>query len=102
VARGLKPNGAKGQYQIRVNASHNGQTASISIAQTNAILTASGTAASTSVLSTKLIVVLAAVGAAAAAGGAYYATHSGGTTQIPVAPPGTTIAAGAGSVGPPR
>src|SRR4029077_3347271 len=38
VARGFRPNGAKGQYQIRVNASHNGQTASIAITQTNAIL----------------------------------------------------------------
>src|SRR5258707_19056 len=28
VARGFHPNGVKGQMQIRVNASHNGQTAS--------------------------------------------------------------------------
>ena len=99
VARGLKPNGVKGQYQIRVNASHNGQTASISITQTNAILSASGAAAG-GAISGKLIAVLAVVGAAAA-GGAYYATHNGGTTPIP-ATPGTTITAGTGSVGPPR
>uniref|UniRef100_Q02BY4 Carboxypeptidase regulatory-like domain-containing protein n=1 Tax=Solibacter usitatus (strain Ellin6076) TaxID=234267 RepID=Q02BY4_SOLUE len=100
VARGLKPNGVKGQYQIRVNASHNGQTASISITQTNAILSANG-ATSSSAISGKLIAVLAVVGAAAA-GGAYYATHNGGgATPVPPTS-GTTISAGAGSVGPPR
>ena len=99
VGRGLKPNGVKGQYQIRVNASHNGQTASIAITQTNAILSASG-AASSSAVSGKLIAVLAVVGAAAA-GGAYYATHNGGGAN-PTVTPGATITAGAGSVGPPR
>jgi hypothetical protein len=101
VGRGLKPNGVKGQYQIRVNASHNGQTASVSITQTNAILSATGTTASSSAISGKLIAVLAVVGAAAA-GGAYYATHNGGGTNPVPAVPGTTIAAGTGTVGPPR
>jgi hypothetical protein len=101
VARGFRPNGLKGQYQIRVNASHQGQTASTSINQTNAVVAASGAATAGAGLSGKLIAVLAVVGAAAA-GGAYYATHSGsGTTSAAIAP-GTTIAAGAGSVGPPR
>ncbi len=68
VARGLKPNGIKGQCQIRVNASHGGQNASVSITQTNAVLSATGAAA-----------VLAVVGAAAAGGA--YATHSGGATR---------------------
>ena len=67
VARGFRPNGLKGQYQIRVNASYQGQTASTSINQTNAVLTASGAAAAAGV-SAKLIVVLVAVGAAAAGG----------------------------------
>jgi hypothetical protein len=100
VARGLKPNGIKGQYQIRVNASHNGQTASVSITQTNAILSASGAAAGGGI-SGKLIAVLAVVGAAAA-GGAYYATHNGGNTPATAAPPSVTITAGTGAVGPPR
>ncbi len=103
VARGLKPNGVKGQYQIRVNATHNGQTASVTITQTNAILSAAGVA-SGGAISGKLIAVLAIVGGAAAAGGIYYATHNGGSstpTGIPPVP-GTTISAGAGSVGPPR
>jgi hypothetical protein len=102
VARGFRPNGLKGQYQIRVNASHQGQTASTSINQTNAVVAASGAATAGAGVSGKLIAVLAVVGAAAA-GGAYYATHSGSaTTAATITPPNTTIAAGAGSVGPPR
>ena len=102
VARGLRPNGLKGNFQIRVNASHNGQTASVSINQINAALTASGSTASTGI-SGKLIAVLAVVGAAAA-GGAIYATRGGnGNAATPVPPTsGTTIAAGAGTVGPPK
>ena len=101
VARGLRPNGIKGQFQIRVNASHNGQTAAISIAQTNALLSASGAAGGAAV-SGKLIAVLVAVGAAAA-GGIVYATHNGGgTTSTATIPAGATITAGGGTVGPPR
>ena len=100
VARGFRPNGLKGQFQIRVNASYQGQTASKNINQTNAVLAASGAAATG--MSGKLIAVLVVVGAAAA-GGAIYATHSGsGTTNTATIPAGTTVAAGAGSVGPPR
>jgi hypothetical protein len=99
VARGFRPNGLKGEFKIHVNASYQNQTASTSITQTNAVLTASGAVASAGI-SAKLIVVLAAVAAGAAAGGAYWATHNGGTTPTPTA--GTTVAAGTGSVGPPR
>jgi hypothetical protein len=95
VAHGFRPNGLKGQFQIHVNASFQGLTAAVAITQTNAVLTPSGATASAGV-PTKLIVVLAVLGAAAA-GGAYWATHSGSST-----PPATTIAAGVGSVGPPR
>jgi hypothetical protein len=66
------------------------------------VLAASGAATAGAGLSAKLIAVLVVVGAAAA-GGAYYATHNGpGTTPTATIPAGTTIAAGAGSVGPPR
>ncbi len=100
VARGFSPNGLKGQYQIRVSATHQGQTASTSINQTNAVVAAS--AAAGAGISAKLIAVLVVAGAAAA-GGAYYATHNGsGTTPAATIPAGTTIAAGAGSAGPPR
>ena len=101
VARGFRPNGLKGQYQIRVNASYQGQTASTAINQTNAALTASGAAAGAGV-SGKLIAVLVVVGAAAA-GGIVYATHNGSGTPAAVNTPAiTTIAAGAGTAGPPR
>jgi hypothetical protein len=100
VARGFRPNGLKGRFQIRVNASHQGLTASTNINMTNVALAASGAAAGAGV-SAKLIVVLAVVGAAAV-GGAVYATHNGSGTPSAVPTPGTTIAAGAGSAGPPR
>jgi hypothetical protein len=100
VARGLQPNSVKGQFQIRVNASHNGQTASTNITQTNAVLTAAGTVA-TGAAHGKLIAVLAVVGAAAV-GGIVYATQTGGGTTTPPVPTSVTIASGPGSVGPPR
>ena len=100
VGRGLRPNSLKGQFNIHVNASFHGLTASAVIAQTNVALTASGAPAPTGV-SAKLIVVLAVLGAAAA-GGAYWATHNGSSTTPVTTTPGTTVAAGAGSVGPPR
>src|SRR5215471_8268513 len=68
VARGLQPNTARGQYQIHVNASYQGRTASTNINMTNAVVTAAGTVAAASASHAKLITILAAVGAAAAAG----------------------------------
>jgi hypothetical protein len=100
VANGFRPNGLKGQFKIHVNASFQGLTAVVAITQSNAALTATGAVASAGV-SAKLIVVLAVLGAAAA-GGAYWATHNGSNTPAATIPPGTTVAAGAGSVGPPR
>jgi hypothetical protein len=101
VARGLRPNTTKGQYDIRVNASKNGMTASAVVSQTNVILTATGGVATNPGVSAKLITILAVAGAAAAGGAYYAATHTGNSTPgNPVA--GTTIATGAGSVGPPR
>jgi len=103
VARGLRPNTVKGQMQIRVSASNNGQTATTTITQTNAVVAAAAGAAAHGAVSGKLIAVLAVVGAAAA-GGAVYATRSGNSaTPNPTpAAPVTTISAGGGQVGPPR
>jgi hypothetical protein len=104
VARGLRPNTGQGQFQIHVNASFNGLTTSAIITQTNAAGAAGAGAAAAGGISGKLIAVLIAVGAAAA-GGAYAATHTGGsstTNAPPAAAVTTSIAAGAGTVGPPR
>jgi hypothetical protein len=100
VARGILPNG-KGPFQIQVNVSYNGMTTTGTISQTNAILAANGSTVATAGISTKLIVILAVVAAAAAGGGIYAATHSGGGSGN-TATTGTTITAGAGSVGPPK
>jgi len=103
IAHGLKPNSVQGQFQIHVNASYNGQTASASISQSNA-LAAAGAAASAGI-SAKLIVILA-VAAAAAAGGALYATGAiGGSSNTNTGTPAAslvTITPGTGTVGPPR
>jgi len=99
VAHGFQPNGVKGQFQIHVNASFNGQTASLNINQTNAA-GGGGAAPAHAGISTKLIVILAVVAAGAAAGGAYAATHSGGGGSSSSNPP-TTISAGGGTVGAP-
>ena len=103
VARGFRPNGSKGQFQIHVNATFQGMTATTSINQSNVALTAAGAAVGAG-LSAKLIVAIVAVAGAAAAGGAYYATHnsSGSGTPAATIPAGVTVTAGTGSVGPPR
>jgi hypothetical protein len=104
VAHGLKPNNVHGQYQIRVNASHNGQNASTTISQSNAVVGAAAGTVAAAGISTKLIIVLAVVGAAAA-GGAVYATHNGGNNNnstIAAGPSLVTVTPGTGAVGPPR
>lgn len=101
VARGFRPNGLQGQYQIRVNASYNGRTGNTVINQSNV---AAGAGAAAGAGHGKLIALLAVAGAAAAAG-ALYATHSGGgnsnSATIP-AGTATTITAGATTVGAPH
>lgn len=102
VARGFRPNSTQGQFQIRVNASLNGQTASAAITQTNALAAGAAAAAATGI-SAKLIIAIVAVGAAAAAGGVVAATHGGGSTPASPAPPSVVTAApSVGTVGPPR
>ncbi|HEY1340647.1 MAG TPA: hypothetical protein VGF59_24215 [Bryobacteraceae bacterium] len=102
VARGFRPNNIQGRYEIRVNASSGGQTASTVITQTNALIAGAGAAgAAAGGISAKLIAIIAIAGAAAAGGGIYAATHNSGGTTL-TAPPATTISAGTGTVGPPR
>jgi hypothetical protein len=101
VARGLRPNNVQGNYEIRVNASSNGRTASTSISQTNAVV--AGVAGAAAGLSaTKLIAIIAAAAGAAVAGGYYAATHTGNNGATPAPPSVITITPGTGTVGPPR
>jgi hypothetical protein len=102
VGRGLTPNTARGEFQIHVTASYRGQSANADIKQTNAVVTAAGTAA-TAAGHGKLIAVLAVVGAAAAGGIAYAVSQTGGNNAtIPATAIPATISAGGGTVGPPR
>lgn len=72
VATGLRPNNVEGAYEIRVSASHQGQLASASIAQSNAL----GVAAAAGASAGKIAAILAVVGGAVA-GGVIYATQQG-------------------------
>jgi hypothetical protein len=105
IAHGLTPNKVQGQYQIHVNASSNGQTASTTISQTNAIIAGAAGAAAGIGISAKLLIIIAAAGAAAA-GGALYATGAigGGNNNNTNTPAASfvTITPGTGTVGPPR
>jgi hypothetical protein len=87
VARGMRANRLSGQYQVQVTASHQGQTASISIGMTNAALT--GAVASGAALKWLLILGVAggaAAGVAVAAGGGDGASSRPSTTVTPGTP----------------
>jgi hypothetical protein len=101
VARGLQPNNVNGQYEIRVNASHQGRTASAVISQTNAFAAGAAAAAGAGI-SAKLLAIVA-VAAAATAGGVIAATRSddnGGQRGGVVTP--TVIVPGSPTVGGPQ
>ena len=95
VARGMQANRLSGQYQIKVTASHQGQTSSTSINMTNAVLTG---AAATGI-SMKLLLILVA-GGATAAGIAVAASGGGGGGTPPRQ--STTVTPGTPTVGGPR
>ena len=100
AARGLRPNNVNGRYEIRVNASHQGQTSSTTINQSNA-LTAAAAAGG---ISAKLLTILAIAGGAAVAG-AFAATRGGGGGNTPGTPGGaapTVIVPGTPTVGGPQ
>ena len=94
VARGIRPTN-NGKFEIRVNASKDGKTASTSLSVSNAI--AAGT-----ISGGKLALILAAIGGAAAAG-IVVANKGGGSNlpNIPPAPP-TVLTPGNPTVGGPR
>jgi len=96
VARGMQTNKLSGQYQMRVTASANGQTTSVSINMTNSI--AAGVGAAAGISATKWLLIVGAIGGAAA--GAGIALSNGGGT--PARPNPTVIAPGSPTVGAPR
>ena len=95
VARGIQSNKIPGQYQMRVTASSQGQTASTAINLTNLAVTGAVAGG----LSLKLLLILAAAGGAAAAG--TVAATSGGGGGGSTRPP-TTVTPGQPGVGVPR
>lgn len=102
VMRGFRANAQSGKYQIKVEASYQNLTASTTINQANAVLTAGAAAGAGG--AGKLIAILAVVGAGVA-GGVFAATRSGngssnGTPTPPVTSP-TVITPGTPSVGGP-
>jgi hypothetical protein len=100
AAHGIHLNNVQGQFQIGVNATYNGMTATATISQSIAVGAAGGAGAGVAAgLSAKAIVIIVVAAAAAAGGAAYAATHTGGSSSTTV--PGTTITPGTGTVGPP-
>jgi hypothetical protein len=104
IAKGFRPNQLAGQFQMHVNASFAGQTATATIVQTNtvaAVAAGAGAAGAAAAISTKVIVIVAVAAGAAAAGGAVAATRSGGGGSSPSSTP-TVISPGTGTVGAPH
>ena len=99
VARGMQANRLSGQYQIKVSASHNGQTASKTINMTNAAV-AGGAAASG--LTLKWLLIAAAAGGAVAAGTIAANSGGGGGGGGATPRPPTTVTPGTPSVGGPQ
>lgn len=104
IASGLKPNGVVGQFEIRVNATHEGRSASATITQTNA-----SPASGTSARSKKLIIlgliaggVVGGVAAASGGGGSAAAAASPPPPQSAAPPAPGSITPGAPGIGPPR
>ena len=103
TARGLQPNNQTGQFDIRVTASFQGQSATANIAQTNA-----APAVTTTRSGKKLAIILGVLGGGAAAVAVAMAGGgSGGTPTQPSTPPASdpvagSVTPGAPGFGPPR
>lgn len=98
TARGMRPNALPGEFDIRVNASYSGQSATSTFTQTNA-----APAAAERSSAKKWVVLLGIVGGAAAAG--VVATRGGKSTTptAAAADPATgSITPGTPGFGPPR
>ena len=100
VARGLRPNKTEGPFEIRVDASFQGLTASASISQTNVVpIVVPAAAAKPPSKKGLLFVILGGVAAAAGVLAASAGGGSGGGGTPP--PPPTTVSSGSPTVGPP-
>ena len=100
VASGFRPNNVAGKFNIRVTASHEGRTASLSIGQTNIAAAAVGMSAAMKALIIVAVAGGAAAGVAVAAGGG----NNGSSSPNPTTPPRpvTTLTPGTGTVGGPQ
>ena len=99
IARGLKPNNVAGKFEIRVTASYQGRTSSVTITQFNMAVQNAKSGGHG-----KLVLVLVALGAAGAVG-AVVATRGGSSSPTPTQPappPVISISPGTGTVGPPQ
>jgi len=95
IAKGLRHNGVSGKFQIQVDASYQNLSASTTISQANAMLTAAAGG-----ISGKLIAILAIAGGGAGVALAVALGGNGGN-GAPPAPPPTTVTPGTPSVGGP-
>lgn len=99
AAHGLKPNNTAGKFEIRITASHQGQTATATITQFNmAVQNAKKSG------NGKWVIIVLALGGAGAAGavlGTRGSSSSSNPTQPP-APAAISITPGSGTVGPPQ
>jgi len=102
----MQPNQTAGNFQIRVNASSGGRTASTTISQSNAVgAAAAGAGGAAAGISGKTIAIIVAVAAAGAVGAAVglRGKSSNNTPPTPPVTPTGTISAGSGaSLGPPQ
>jgi hypothetical protein len=99
VATSLRPNNVAGKFEIRVTASHQGQTASATISQTNFASAAAGLSAGA-----KALIIIGVAGAAVAGATIAASGGNGSTPSTPSTParPVTTITPGTGTVGGPQ
>ena len=100
AAKGLRLSDTSGKFQIQVEATYQGKTATASVTQMNAVITGAPVGGGRS--AGKWIAILAAAGGAAAAG-AVLATRKSGSTAYGSTPPPSviTITLGATDVGAP-
>jgi hypothetical protein len=102
VASGLKPNSVVGQFQIRVNATYEGRSASTTIVQTNASPASGNSARSKKLIILGLVAGGVAGGVAAAAGGGNSARSTPAPPPSADAPAPGSITPGTPGIGPPR